>query len=153
MWYNTDMTKKLSTTEMRYRSMLQRVKLKPGQYGRRGLYLDKGICVCERWMPDGNGNGYRNFLKDMGECPDGMTLDRIDNGKGYSPDNCRWTNWHIQNSNRSNSNDCVGVFFDGKYWRASLRVNGKIVLQTRRKTKESAIAARREAENKYHIYD
>lgn len=35
-------------------------------------------------------DSYENFLADMGECPPGKTLDRKDNNKGYSKDNCRW---------------------------------------------------------------
>jgi hypothetical protein len=43
--------------------------------------------VCERWSGCG---GYERFLDDMGEAPEGMWLDRVDNGKGYEPGNCRW---------------------------------------------------------------
>lgn len=147
--------KKPSRTEMRYRSMLQRVKLHNGQYGRRGLYKENNITVCDRWLPTGklDNQGFKNFLEDMGECPEGMTLDRIDNTKGYSPENCRWTNWHTQNANRSNVVGRPGVRFDGKYWRATLKVDGKYVLQTRRATEASAIKAREEAEKLYHVYD
>lgn len=139
---------------MRYRAMLQRVKLANGQYGHRGLYKERGIDICARWLPTGrrDNQGFKNFLEDMGECPDGMTLDRIDNTKGYSPDNCRWAGWHTQNANRSNNVDHPGVWFDGQYWRAILKANGKMVLQTRRKTKESALQARLEAERLYNIY-
>jgi hypothetical protein len=60
-------------------------------------YGARGITVCERW------NNYKNFLADMGRCPVGLTLDRIDNEKGYTPTNCRWTTWKEQNNNNRRS--------------------------------------------------
>ena len=56
-------------------------------------------------------NSFENFLLDMGERPEGMTLDRIDNTKGYYKENCRWATQAQQNRNRSTN---VILTFDGK---------------------------------------
>jgi hypothetical protein len=60
-------------------------------------YHGCGITVCEAWLD------FSNFLKDMGERPDGKTIDRIDNTKGYSLDNCRWATPIQQGNNRKNN--------------------------------------------------
>lgn len=57
-------------------------------------YIKNGISVCERW------GEFTNFLADMGERPDGMSIDRIDNSKGYEPGNCRWATTSEQVRNR-----------------------------------------------------
>jgi hypothetical protein len=46
----------------------------------------KGITVCDRWR-----ESFSNFVADMGKRPTGMYLRRIDNTKGFSPDNCVWS--------------------------------------------------------------
>lgn len=57
-------------------------------------YGGRGITVCTAWRT------FEGFLADMGERPDGMTLDRVNNERGYSPDNCRWATRSEQQRNR-----------------------------------------------------
>lgn len=61
---------------------------------------------------------FNQFFLDMGERPKNTTLDRIDNTKGYSKENCRWASYTIQNLNRrlpkNNKTGIKGVSFEQK---------------------------------------
>ena len=58
-------------------------------------YGERGIFMPESWVAS-----FTEFLMDMGECPKGMSIDRIDNNAGYSKENCRWTDMKTQQRNR-----------------------------------------------------
>lgn len=58
-------------------------------------YGARGISVCDNWK-----NSFLSFLSDMGERPEGTTLDRINPNKGYYPENCRWATMKEQQNNK-----------------------------------------------------
>lgn len=69
-------------------------------------YIKNGITVCDRWLD------FNNFLNDMGRATNkGLTVERINNLLGYSPDNCKWETTKKQNINKCNN---VNVTFNGK---------------------------------------
>lgn len=84
-----------------WHGMIERCRNKNRADYRR--YGGRGITVCERWMD------FNNFIEDMGQRPDGATLDRIDNDWGYAPENCRWASRKVQSLNSTSS-----VVVDGK---------------------------------------
>ena len=63
-------------------------------------YGGKGVRVCSEW------DSFKQFLKDVGERPEGMTLDRIDPTGNYAANNCRWATALEQRHNRRSQNDC-----------------------------------------------
>ena len=58
-------------------------------------YGGAGIRICDRWA-----ESFSNFIADMGRRPDGKSIDRIDNTKGYEPSNCRWATAKEQSANK-----------------------------------------------------
>lgn len=101
---------------MRQRCLNPRSSVYP-QYGGRG------ITVCERW------GSFAAFHEDMGEQPPGMTLERIDNSKGYCPSNCRWATRKEQARNRRSNrmitlNGRTMCLYD---WADEYGISGRIV--------------------------
>ncbi len=94
---------KPSPTYNSWRGMKKR-SLNPNNPNYR-YYGGRGIKVCKRWMD------FENFLADLGERPEGKTLDRIDNNKGYEPGNCRWATPKQQIQNRREVKDHKAQYF------------------------------------------
>lgn len=112
-----------------------------------------GIKVCDRWL-----SSFENFYEDMGECPEGMTLDRIDNSKDYEPSNCRWASKSIQQYNRKqlkNKSGLKGIYWDEKRrkWQAYINCKGVRINLGRYSNKEEAVKVRKEAELKYFSFN
>jgi hypothetical protein len=70
-------------------------------------YGGRGITVCERWS-----NSFSDFLEDMGPAPGSeYSIERIDNNKGYSPENCKWA---LKKEQCNNTRKNVKLTFGGK---------------------------------------
>ncbi len=90
------------------------------RYGARGIY------VCEEWR--NNCSSFYTWAKENGYRK-GLTIDRIDNNKGYSPDNCKWTTWKVQTDNSCNTR---WILFNGekktlKDWAATLDISYQVL--------------------------
>ena len=130
-----------------WRGMINRCRNQ--NYPNYSLYGGRGIMVCERWLK------FVNFFKDMGEKPEGLTIDRKNNDLGYFKDNCRWTTRAEQSRNqRPSKRNKTGV--RGFYWNKKLNkyhvqimVNYKHIHVGFYRTIKEATAFRKKAEQEY----
>lgn len=132
-----------SWSKMKERCYLQ-------SYKEKDYYQARGIEVCERWL-----ESFENFFEDMGERPEGTSLDRIDPDKGYGPDNCRWSDLTIQSYNRrmntNNTSGRTGVFqLRNGNWQAIISYYKDRIVLAYNVSYEEACQVREDAEIKYY---
>lgn len=113
--YRRKLVEKESPTYASWRGMTERCK----NINHKNYELYKDRPVCLRW------HKFENFLVDMGERPVGTSLDRKDNSKGYTKNNCRWATSREQHRNHSRN---VSVVYKGreqclKDWCEELGIN------------------------------
>lgn len=116
-------------------------------------YGGRGIGICERWLEVAP-QGFINFYEDMGPC-NGLTLERIDVNKDYSPENCKWDtksnqayNTRIKSHNTSGRTGVSWSEERGK-WTSQIGYMGEVISLGRFDTFEDAVKAREAAEIKY----
>lgn len=118
-------------------------------------HAGKGIKVCADWNPR-LGGSFEKFFEDMGEAPDGMSLDRIDVNGDYTKENCRWATNSIQGYNKgldpNNSSGKSGVswYTQNQKWSAEIHVENQHIRLGMFVNFEDAVKAREEAELKYY---
>lgn len=113
-------------------------------------YGGRGIVVSEHW------NNFLNFLNDMGEPPEGLSLERVDVNGNYTKENCVWATDFEQAQNKqqykNNTSGRTGVYFDKKRcnWVAYIRANNRHHKRSGFKTFEDAVKARELLEEEFH---
>lgn len=131
-----------------WEGMLQRCN-NPNSVG----YLDyggRGITICKRWL------SFEDFFTDMGERPEGTSLDRIDVNGNYCKENCRWADASVQGFNQrkssNNTSGRTGVSWNKQKlkWDAYIMKDRKKINLGRFEKKEDAILAREQGELKYY---
>lgn len=136
-------------TYVSYRKMLSRTRHE--EY--KEFYGD--VSVCDEWDTY-KGGSFENFYRDMGERPEGCTLNRINGAKIYSKDTCEWASGSLQSydqkMNKTNSSGRSGVRWreDRQMWEAKITVKKEIKILYYGDSFEAACKARELAELKYY---
>jgi len=112
-------------------------------------YGERGISICKEWV-----DSFENFLKDMGKKPSReYSLDRINNNKSYTPENCRWATNTQQNRNKRTttniSTNVRGVSCKNNRYEVRICANKKRISLGTYPNIEEAIEARKNGEYKY----
>ena len=81
-------------------------------------YGGRGVSVCDEWR------NFDAFYRDMGERPQGKSIERLNNNKNYSNDNCIWASRYTQSHNKRNNRDITfnGVTMHLSQWAESLNM-------------------------------
>lgn len=82
-------------------------------------YGGRGITICDRWLK------FEGFYEDMGDQPNGMTIERIDNDRDYNKDNCKWATMKEQAQNRRTNVilSYKGIDLNVTQWAEKLGIN------------------------------
>lgn len=114
-------------------------------------YGGRGIKVCDRWL-----ESVENFVEDMGQPPEGLTLERVDVNGDYCPENCKWETATNQMYNQrirdNNTSGRTGVYWSNRdnLWKAQIGHKGEVIPLGHSKSFDVAVKLREEAELKYY---
>ena len=109
-----------------------RARVRGGNRSAARYYASKGVKICKRW------DDFANFLEDMGERPEGMSIDRIDPDGDYEPGNCEWAS---DTDQANNTRQRRVIFYKGEghtapEWARILGVGLKLINSEIRKNRE-----------------